>query len=440
MKFLKFLLLFTLISFNTFSKTQENLEIFSEKADFNGKDLSLKGVIKLKHPLGNLEAKKAFFDNKKEVLILEDNVKLTIPKKGFLKSSHAIYNTKTKKLNFDSPVSYKSLIHQKTQNIPLLITSKKAECIKNLDSQKINFLEDVILNLKKNLLIKGEKASFLKDEILVFPKKNDFCLFKSDKIEIKSSLLKLNLKTYDVTFKNPKGLIKHKQLFFSAKNLFFNNNKNILILDENASISHQKKDISSERIKFSYDKKKIKKIKFFKNTKILFSGKNPIKIFSSPKVIFDLEKNEITTSDKTTATRGIIFKDKDITIYSQSAYVKFQKDKNIEKVILKGDIYFISKKFKSPSFGFADILKFNPRENVITLKSTPPKKVIFWKGDDSLSLSAKKIKIFHNEKFKDEKVKGFGNVKFSLNMAEKTLLQEIFKKYLKEEIPSQESN
>ena len=135
MKFLKFLLLFIFLSFNTFSKNQENLEIFSEKADFNGKDLSLKGVIKLKHPLGNLEAKKAFFDNKKESIILEDNVKLTIPQKGFLKSSHAIYNTKSKKLNFDSPVFYKSLIHQKTKDIPLIITSKKAECIKNLESQ-----------------------------------------------------------------------------------------------------------------------------------------------------------------------------------------------------------------------------------------------------------------------------------------------------------------
>jgi lipopolysaccharide export system protein LptA len=440
MKLLKFLLLSIFIGFNASSSEKESLELFSEKADFNGKDLSLKGVIKLKHPLGNLEAKKAFFDNKKDSIILEDNVKLTIPKKGLLKSSHAIYNTKSKKLNFDAPVSYKSLIPQKNQNILLLITSKKAECIKNLESQKINFLEDVILNLQKNLSIKGEKASFLKDEILVFPKKNNFCLFKSDNIEIKSSLLRLNLKTHNVTFKNPKGVIKKKDLFFSANNLLFNSNKNILILDKNASITHQKKDLFSEKIKFIYDNKKIKKIKSFKNTKILFSGKNHIRIFSTPKVIFDLEKNEITTSNKTKNLRGITFKEKDITIYAKNAFVKFQKDKNIEKIILKGDIHFFSKKFKSPSFGFADILKFKPKENVLTLKSLPQKKVIFWKEDDSLSLSAKKIKIFHDKNFKNEKVKGFGNVKFSLNKMEKKLLQEVFKKYLKEELPSQESN
>ena len=106
MKTLFFIFIFSL----SLVKAQENFDIFSKQANFDGKNLKLAGKIKLRHPLGEIEAKSAFIKkiHKKDfsVIRLKEDVFLKLNSGDIIKSSKALYNPTDKRLNFDNFVIY----------------------------------------------------------------------------------------------------------------------------------------------------------------------------------------------------------------------------------------------------------------------------------------------------------------------------------------------
>jgi len=405
-----------------FSLISKEFNISSKGANFDGEKINITGKVILSHPLGKIEADNGYIKkikNKKNFfsLIYLNQASLLL-NKGKITSKKAIFEKETKKIKFLTDVKYT----EKDLNIK----SKKAECFStDLKNFKISFLKNVFFNYQKLLKIKAEKIFFIKDEITFFANSKNLISFKHKNIKADATFAKFIPKDNSFFLKNSKGIFyfEDKDINFSANQLFLNKEK--AVLNDNAILIYNPYKISSSKIEFFYNNQKIEKIISYDNSNLY----SPIyKIFSKNPITFNLLKNTIYS-------KGDIYFFKDqIKIYAQKALIKTKAIKNkleIKKIELEKNVSFIKKKDEDDiTLALSDKIKFNPFSNSIKLESYKDNKVLFWQSKNDFSLSAKKIKIFFKE---NEKIQGYGKVRFSLNPPEKILLQKTFEKFLNNE-------
>jgi lipopolysaccharide export system protein LptA len=105
---------------------------------------------------------------------------------------------------------------------------------------------------------------------------------------------------------------------------------------------------------------------------------------------------------------------------------KIRFDLSSQTVSLEGDVRLISSKIRGQkSFAAADSILYGLAEKTLTLSSIPPRKVLFWQKD--LSLSADQVIVRQDP---ETTVEGMGDVHFSFDLEETDYFQKFFQNYL----------
>lgn len=415
---------------------EKKMDLSSKKAIYDGNTLELKGKTSFHHPLGTITAKKVIandFSKKKSenfsTIILDQNVLLTLKKGGSIESEKALYNSQTQKIDFlknKKKIEYKNSFNQKGKKADFILTCNKAFCKTSLNnSEWFNFYDDVHVKIAEKIDIKGERGIIFQDDISLFPiDENSFCSLEAKKLKINTASIKMDCKKGEITLQKPEGV--YDNLFkFCAKSLVLEENK--LSLQEDVLIVSEENHFTCPKMDLFFNEKGIEKIQTSANVKINFLKNKQAQITSSSPLFFDPLKKEIFTPQDS----SIVYQDGEMTIFAKKIYFYFDEKNKLKKAVLEKDVYFTSKAKNINSYGLADKIVYIPATNFISLEGID-KKVLFFRNDNTISLSADKIEIFHKKGYLQDKVKGIGTVRFTLNPDEKKLFSEQFLKYIHE--------
>lgn len=443
---------FLLLPFLLFAEDSQKYKISADNITFNKENLNFEKGFYLEHSFGKIFANKANFSNFKRGnffdFTLKDGVKLITNTNGILTSDSATFESLSSKIRFfsDDFVNYDDQIKNKNLNIK----SKEVECLLDAKSniKKINiedfysisFLKEVVLSLEDKFKIYSDKAVFEKKEnssnIMLYPKNNELCLFTYEDSEITSPFAKLDINNFDLILDTPSGTIKNllkKQniVCFSADKLLWHNFENVLLLTDNVQIiDSQFGIILSDEVEIikKIKENSIRKIISRKNTTINFFSKNNAHLTTKGIIELDHEKKLISAFSLKKQNQDLIYEDSDVFISAKKAKLNYNLNKSIQNITLENDVRFIYQKDKNYlGYGLADKIEYDPNEKTLKLISDDDKKVLFWQKDNSLKLSAKEIHI--NQKEKND-IKGIGDVRFTFNLEEENLINEIFSKYM----------
>jgi hypothetical protein len=110
----------------------------------------------------------------------------------------------------------------------------------------------------------------------------------------------------------------------------------------------------------------------------------------------------------------------EITFSADSAHLTFQDDYHPDLLLLEGSVRIVSTFQGKKTFALADAATVRIDEKNLTLKSAPSKRVILWQ--EGLQISAPEVQI-------DDRIRGLGDVHFSLDTEEVRELQKLFSKF-----------
>ncbi len=428
---------FILLCFCFSIHADKKIDLSSKKASYDGKKINLEGKVFFNHPLGKITARKAsafgFLQNRPSTILLDKEVELTLTKGGSITSEKALFNNESQKIDFlkvKKKIVYSDSFNQKNgQALPFTMSCNKAFC--NINPEKpelINFYDDVMVDISQ-MHIKGERGIIFKDEILLLPKsENTSCLLEGSKVKINASSLKLLPQKGEIVLEKPVGSYANSCQFKSSSLVLFENEKKLSFL-EDVFFKSKEASLSCPRLDLYFNEKEIEKIETSKNVKISFLKNKNSQITSQLPLIFNPLKKEIFSAEEEFSY--IIYQDDEMTIFAKKLFLILDNDHRIQKATLEKDVYFTSKTKDFDSYGLADKVVFLPSSNFISLESSKGKKVLFYRNDNSISLSADKIEIFHQKGHLQDKVKGVGTVRFLLNVEEKKLFNNLFLKYKK---------
>jgi len=302
-------------------------------------------------------------------------------------------------------------------------TTKPTTC-----TEWINFYDDVVIAVNDQMIIKGARGIIFQDEISLFPAdENSFCSLDKGKIKMKISSLKLLPKKGEIVLEKPVGSFDDSHHFKSASLILHENEKKISLV-EDVFLSSKDVKLSCAKIDVFFNEKEIERIETSKNVKINFLKNKNSSIIAQTPLLFDPSSKEIFTKEEEEFSY-IIYQDEEMTIFAKKLFLVLDDNHKIKKATLEKDVYFTSKSENIDSYGLADRIVFTPSSNFISLESSKGKKVLFYRNDNSISLSADKIEILHQKGHLQDKVKGVGTVRFLLNVKEKKLFNDIFLKY-----------
>ena len=476
-------LLFFFFFFSLFS--EESYQIFSPKAIFSNDRLILKEKIELQHKLGQISAQSAEFEhfqlnknNPFSNVLLQGDVRVLFISGGEIKSPRAYIDYLNNQIMFSSDslektVCYTDIFQSKEgKDLSLKISSRQADvCImdkKTLEKQKsihnisiLTFEKNVHIVFSDEYTFWGGKALYLSKEkketkkwgeLSLFPEKNvNFCHFSSGDNTILASSIQVNIENKEIIFNKAKGNIssflgEQKNISFSSDNMFWDHFSRRLVMKGNVSL--KEKDycfLTAKKVELYQQKGSselaIQKIKTFGETEFFFIKEGEIISSLQCYGSIELDNNNKTfiahaKKKRSPLAEKILFRDKDIILYADTAKVSYRQEEEffrIDEIILQGEVLFISQKIKDTlSFGIADKLTYLPTNKNLMLESLPQKKVLFWKDDDSLRLSANAIHVHCDDLTKKEAIKGIGSVRFSFNLEEEEFFHKIFSQYLGE--------
>lgn len=174
----------------------------------------------------------------------------------------------------------------------------------------------------------------------------------------------------------------------------------------------------------------------------LFSS-NPFSYFQVQEVRF-LDQVQISTQNDLAAAGGFaVYKSGTFTLFPSAPKTHCQLIRGREEIYaqkidfdlasetlhLEGTVQLHSSRMKNKeSFATADHLFYHLGEKLIVLAAIPPKKVLFWQND--LSLSANEIKIRQDPQTGTESIEGFGDVHFTFDDEEQNFIEKFFSNYL----------
>nr|NGX36025.1 hypothetical protein [Candidatus Anoxychlamydiales bacterium] len=324
--------------------------------------------------------------------------------------------------------------------------------IKNLnieDIYSIAFINNVVLSIDEKLNIFSNRAVFEKNQnnsnVFLYPKEQDLCLFKYENNEITAKEARLDLESFNLFLKEPKGTIKNmlkkeNTVSFRSDELFWHNFENAFLLSGHVNVIDPEFGIiNSDEVEIikKIKQNQLRKIISRKNTTINFFSKNQTSLKTKGIIELDHEKKCISAFSSKNPKKSpsyqdedLVYKDLNVTIRAKRATLKYTDKNDVEKIILENSVRFIYQNQGYIGYGIADKIEYFPNEKNIKLISEDDKKVLFWKEDNSLNLSANEIHI--NQKEKND-IKGLGDVRFTFNLDEENLIHDIFSKYVSSE-------
>ncbi|MBN1914459.1 MAG: hypothetical protein JW769_01045 [Parachlamydiales bacterium] len=390
--------------------------------------------------LGLLQAKnidwEEVLDQKNIFKILFNDVALFLRSGGIIKSHSGSLDIHNQMLTLTSSdkISYKD------QLFPLNLTAKKMECnLNDLDANNpfssMTFSQDVHAIFDTNFYLEGEKACyFFRNDhrtISCYPKENNFCELRMDGHPIQAQFAEVDLDDKSCRLQKIQGRMHHLPFAFSSDELFWNKEKNSLILKKNVHIDHiHFGHITSEEVHLLQKNNSFEKIISEGTTQIQFrfSDLPSATLYCEGTIIVDNESMEIRAHAQN-PKNPICFQDNNLTIYAEEAICSSIKEEQHiipQKISLFKNVRFFHK--TSPTItglGCADIISYDPKTKIILLEAEKPKKVLFWQDDNALRISAPEIHITE-----DRQIIGKGCVRFAFNLEEEEFFQKLFSQYL----------
>ncbi len=448
-KIIFFLLLITSVF------TEEKYKISSDSVLFDNNKLIFTNDFTLNHDFGKITSKKAEiegFEKSNIKLALFDNVTLQTKENATLQSDSAFFDATTSKITFvsDNKVRYNAL----KKNKDIFISSKTVECLLNIANfqnrpninnvYSISFLDDLLIFVDNKYKIFANKGIYQNDNdstyLFLYPEKNKKCQFLFDSSQIYFHTAKYDVNSSTIYAEKANGNIsnivkKQNSLKFLSDEITINNFENSLSLKGNVFLEEKDSfEMTGEEIELIKRVKdsSIHKIITRGNTNIIFFDKNndiQSELSCSGNIELDNEKKIVNAfTSKKKNNDDIIFQDNIVTITSKKATLSYTTDNTIKTIDLEDSVKFIYKKDANTlGYGIADKILYSPESKIIKLSCLEDKKVLFWQDDESIHLSANAIVIDQKEK---ESIKGIGDVRFTFNVDEENILNEIFSEYL----------
>lgn len=100
-----------------------------------------------------------------------------------------------------------------------------------------------------------------------------------------------------------------------------------------------------------------------------------------------------------------------------------------EAIHCEGNVRLFSQ-MKEDAYALADQLIYYPKMRTLHLFSHSPTRVLFWKADGTMQLSAPQIQARYDTHRGSEEVEGIGDVHFAFDVDEKNRIETLFGKYL----------
>ncbi len=326
-------LLFLILNIMGYCQNHDSGKVSSTFADYDGSILTLKGKVQLEHPIGTMQSEEAFLEKEEDT------------KEFPFSLIH---------LNQNILLTLKNNAHLKGDKADLDFHTLKG----TISSGKGKTVEYADLNLQltsKSIAFEMVKkgAIFSITELCAYPHVDQKCVITKEQDRVEADLITADITTSTLLLDHPQGVVSH--ILFSSNKMVWNNNANTLTLEEEVDL-----------------------------------------------------KEENAGSLK-----------------ADRAFIQCTEQKPI-LFTFNGNIRLCSTNGKK-RFAIGDTLIYFPTEKNFHIKADPGKKVLFFDEEQSLYISANEIKINNMDN-----VRGVGNVRLSFNPEESTVFKSFFPEFQEE--------
>lgn len=437
----------------------EDKRVSALHATYEDTTLQLSGEVKIEHGLGLLQADKAFLyrqEGNKNLpfsrIYLEDKVNILsnngatltcdLAELDFLSLKGKLHSTSS------TPVSYIDQGIYGTESCPIELHSKEVDLLFEKEEAKEGLVEylckqviaskEVIIRYAKDFAIQTNKALFHKsssqDATLTIETKSKL-FYKEEMIE--ASSIEGTLQTQMLHLKHPKGSLpsslfspkQQGQLFLSCKDLFWNYEKQSLLLQGNVQIQESHFGCLTAENQVTIEQSTVKDLPIIKSiyvqgTSTLSHNDTSLTCYESLSV--DGIKGQIIA--KSSSKEQLLFEDPDLALKSDFAVLEYTEPLHeLSSLTFQGNIkIYAPSSLKKARYALADRLVYAPDTKTIILSAHTGKKVLFWDEESNVTLSAKEVHITQNTITHKPDIKGVGNVKLVLSSEEQELMKQHF--------------
>ncbi len=461
MKILSFFILSTTLLLADVPPLEDELNLSSKEAIYDGSSLKLNGEIKLMHGLGLLSSEKATLqkqENKTDIpfshMTLQKDVFITLQNKATLSCQQAELNFLTLEGTLssseNSKVSYKDLIKgSSAEPTPIEILSKTITLLlKKQNSATLNeeyaldqlsAKEDVTIKYNKDFVLTADEATYetstpgnkVNGTLKAYQKTAETpCKIFSKEDSIQTPYIEIDLDKNLLFMENPKGQLasstfsenENGKVLFSCQKLKWDHEKGLLHLQKDITIEEASFGslIAEKEVIIEKNSSQIKSISV--NGKSILTQKESM-LTSFGQLHLDAEKSQITALSP--KNKQLIYTDSQMQINANQALLEYtESSQELSSLTLKGNVKIETfDSGKKPKQGIADRLTYCPETKTLILLANPGKKVLFQDLEEEIFMSAQEVHLTQNPVTGKTDVKGVGNLKLFLSNDERDLLK-----------------
>lgn len=449
------------------SEAPEPVIVNSGEAEYNGREVSLRGEVEVQHPLGTISANQLTFEsssdqqNKKNKfgnLKISKNVRLNLAQGGILTCQEARINFATMQgiccgnTDFPDVIYLSTLQNDSKQRIELRSQEMFFEMLRVPDTSQLQVKQ---INANKNIRIlyqgdyqaTGERATFscLSNEPQ-FASSGILHLSVDDNLEhcevknlngdhLFAWSIQLDTAKRLLTLSKPFGTLNFQSeskplqtLKFRSQNLLWDDSQNILTLKGDVNVSYNDVlHLHSETelvIKQAVEngKKTLRSIEVPQKVHISYRDSEKDeehKIFSPGCFMIDHEQHRIILEG--TETGQVAIEDVMGDMFADRVKLDYDWEKQFElqKIVLNGNVRLFNRfdghREESSSilhYFLADYVEYFPNKREMVLVSREGNRVLFFDKVNNIQMSAPSLKIKRDSTTNKDLIQGIGDVRF----------------------------
>ncbi len=468
---------------------EQNSQLSSSNASYDGNALLLKGQVLLDHGLGKMKAEEAKLERQKggkdfpfSLIHLKTEVELSVKNNTTLSCGSACLDfTSLKGLLFSSdsqPVAFVDTLKKKGSAADLLIKSAAAELtfLKGEDDTKkttytiatILAKEGVVIHYDKSITLTADHALYRKEGgrnpsaqefqgvLSAYPKNGESkCHITQGSDHIDADSVDFDLIKNTLSLYHPVGQLSSSffpalqkgHLHFRSDHLFWNQEQNTLLLKGNVSLEESILGTVSAANEMLIEqglidgKQTIKAIRSNGPTSLEYklpSSEELHKLRCYGTLVIDRDQlSAVLTSPQKeeggSLQKQIYYEENAFAVYADKAFLDYSQEANTFHPIalcLKGRVRLFSRDPKEPHrCSVADRLNYSPHTKTLILCGSADRKVLFWDEEQGIRMSAAEVHITQDPSTHKSIIKGIGNVQFALSAEEGDQLKKIFPQY-----------
>lgn len=423
--------------------------VTSKQASYSGNTLILEGNVKLTHPLGDLRAGNARLHRNEDGstfsnIHLTNDVLIALRNRGMISCGKADFDFEKLKGTL-YPSSSGMVEFSNTEQGPISIASKQAdiEFIKvgnELQISKIEAQDRVELIYGDGFILQAGGATYSNTKTPYVWASPD-CILTHYDDEIQAERVDVLPESEKFIFSKPHGKLSPSAFsqasgaYFSCDSLVWEQAPQILTLKGNVEIIDEgvgKMNCVDEielRQKLVDGKWVLGQLMAKGKTELSYlqDEKMPHLLICNGEMQLDQDRLILTLASPPNEPLEYYHDQMKLTAdHAELNYTQGDKTIHPQRLSLCGNIELTSSENQNRC-GVADQFFYYPETKQMVLSSKEGKNVLFWDGEQQLSISAREVHITETER--GESIKGIGNVRFAFSSAEHQLLKKLFPFY-----------